>query len=543
MKDNGDHTNLCVLTLESRLECAFREDRDNLICLKSEMSGAFLMCCEEEALERQRHDDIHPLESTIDTAMLPSSKRVFDSGMVVRKFIRSGAGADLHSKPHRTVDQLQVTVDYLIRVVWKADGCSDLMRHIREFTIATRYGFVMDRLQAVRQEIVSRNITSEGITHLLEKCVLYYVVSLYECTIFCSTGASQNQSTPSSVAWFDRHLHESAISSSISTLLQFSKLLCKQQPTFYNRIETERLTLSLTAMSILQRTQRGLTASFEACSFSSVSTPDLAIDLRQVNIPDSQQSHSTSAESTPPPHPPPPTHPTLNSAGCHLSFALAVAKNVRSGNPQRAVVEAVLYHLHHNSTLLSSEEGSDRDYRTCDAVLSFFFMLLPELRAFRLLLLEKAAGKCETIPRELFKQKLWMSSDDAVSRLCTTLNLLVPQSPSLTPPPSSSSSASASSITTTTTTTLDYDVKNSILIKPSPPLQISTISKSLMTLNERIMWLDYSTDYTPSLTKVCSEISESWEDYKLAAKENDFFSNSLIEMKKVVQRRGPKRSQ
>jgi hypothetical protein len=145
-------------------------------------------------------------------------------------------------------------------------------------------------------------------------------------------------------------------------------------------------------------------------------------------------------------------------------------------------------------------------------------MLLPELRAFRLLLLEKAAGKCETIPRELFKQKLWMSSDDAVSRLCTTLNLLVPQSPSLTPPPSSSSSASASSITTTTTTTLDYDVKNSILIKPSPPLQISTISKSLMTLNERIMWLDYSTDYTPSLTKVCSEISESWEDYKLAAK-------------------------
>ena len=104
--------------------------------------NAWVYCSEEEGLDRERMLDVHVLEATDETKALAPSKRLIDPSKAVRKFIRSG-GDNLHQKlPPRSIEALhsELSVTALDR---RPDG--------------VHYAFVMDRMNAIRQELVSRS--------------------------------------------------------------------------------------------------------------------------------------------------------------------------------------------------------------------------------------------------------------------------------------------------------------------------------------------------------------------------------------------------
>ena len=153
------------------------------------------MCSEAEGLEREAEGDLHFLESTLLSRDWASSRRQADPVRVVHKFYRSDSENRHIRFPPRTFEQLVATVRHL-RHVWE----NALDRGIC-------YGFVMDRLMAVRQELVTHGdkmySTVEAVSVLAESASLYSMVY---------RGCS-----PSS--WWDEHMHEGALSSCLSTAL------------------------------------------------------------------------------------------------------------------------------------------------------------------------------------------------------------------------------------------------------------------------------------------------------------------------------------
>ena len=117
----------------------------------------FEYCSRLEIEYRQRVGDVHELESTDGTMHLPQSKRILDPSKAVKRFVRSGS-QDLHkSFPKRTIPQIEATIDYLLLNIWsshvsKTVAIVQLSQH--QVTLSVLYAFVMDRIQAVRQEVV-----------------------------------------------------------------------------------------------------------------------------------------------------------------------------------------------------------------------------------------------------------------------------------------------------------------------------------------------------------------------------------------------------
>lgn len=212
----------------------------------------YRFCSFAEALERQRVCDIHILEATFETAdsKIPPSARILDKARAVKKFTRSGS-SDLHRvyEP-RNLTQLVATAHYLILDVWwnlaRNSNCVRLQhtscnRGGRNFGSA--YSFVMDRLQAIRQDIVSQSTfekNSVATIELLRSMVHFYVESMHCITSTANLYHDQQFNTrdarlptgqnvcatPLISSWFDLHSHENALSSCITTALN----LCSQLP-------------------------------------------------------------------------------------------------------------------------------------------------------------------------------------------------------------------------------------------------------------------------------------------------------------------------
>jgi hypothetical protein len=136
----------------------------------------YIYCSKEEAIERQRLIDIHPLEATDKTSSLVTSKRIYDPTRIVKKFRRSGT-SNLHlSKTIRTTIQLHSTVDYLLYNIWLNNIKND------QFPLELRYSFIMDRLRAIQQEIFTNEMISIDLAYLLYKISNFYINLLYICT-------------------------------------------------------------------------------------------------------------------------------------------------------------------------------------------------------------------------------------------------------------------------------------------------------------------------------------------------------------------------
>jgi hypothetical protein len=201
---------------------------------------SYVFCSKEEASERHRICDVHILECTDDTAdiRLPLNARVIDKSRACKKFTRSGS-SDLHKTYEpRTLLQLDATIQYLLHDIW---WCShtifdeDSTRN--RGGISSAYTFVMDRLQAVRQDIISECMFLTdpfAVINMFQSIVHFYIQSMHVITSHKSEpeihSTSENfRSHHVSLAtssWFDLYSHESSLSSCLTTAIGF----CQQLP-------------------------------------------------------------------------------------------------------------------------------------------------------------------------------------------------------------------------------------------------------------------------------------------------------------------------
>ena len=229
----------------------------------------YMFCSRGEVLERARICDVHLFEATDESSdrKNPMSCRVMDPCRAVRKFTRSGS-SDLHKTYEpRSFTQLHATVHYLLGDIWwqsTNQSCNRWNRNLLGKSgsdLGLAYTFVMDRLQAVRQDIISLNIFQSnpfGAIKLLRDIIIFYVNSMHLITsgygaLVASPSPTPGDRQPNATllygesysnghfqtddkgtsaspcisisSWFDLHSHESALSSSLTTNLGFCRQL------------------------------------------------------------------------------------------------------------------------------------------------------------------------------------------------------------------------------------------------------------------------------------------------------------------------------
>lgn len=170
-------------------------------------------CSPEEGLSRERLLDVHILEATDETARGPSNQRKIDGTKAVRKFIRSG-GDNLHSRlPPRSLDSLRKTVAYLTHMWYlRATEVDEDDR-----AVAVCYHFVMDRLNAVRQELVSEKRKGLEVLRLLLSIVRTYIFVGVRCREI--TEIKADITIEDKESWYDPHMLDSSTISCVTAAL------------------------------------------------------------------------------------------------------------------------------------------------------------------------------------------------------------------------------------------------------------------------------------------------------------------------------------
>ncbi len=163
---------------------------------------AYAYCSEVEARERQSRYDIDPLEATEATKLERRELREHDPLKIIKKFNRSAAGEDMQSKyaSSRSNEELYSCALYL-QDLW----------NINKNNAFNTYGFIMDRIRAIRQEIVIENITVDSykVVDILDVIVSFYIQSWEDIIVLGSRNS----------AWFDEVLHQRALSSCLASII------------------------------------------------------------------------------------------------------------------------------------------------------------------------------------------------------------------------------------------------------------------------------------------------------------------------------------
>ena len=179
---------------------------------------AYLLCSQAEALAREASCDLHSLESTSETRFLAPSRRRHDPNNVVKKHVRN------NTEEPRALERLHLVVAHLV-ALWRgvraevhtaelgprpdAAGMSAVANNL-----ASHYVFIVDRLTAVRQDLVALNIPPTlPLLRLLETIFDFYVSSLYEC---CKMAALMQHRHSVANRWFDQTLHQGSMYSCAS---------------------------------------------------------------------------------------------------------------------------------------------------------------------------------------------------------------------------------------------------------------------------------------------------------------------------------------
>lgn len=126
------------------------------------------MCPSDEVKMREQRKLLHILEMVPGTQS--SKKPKADVKKVVKAFQRSAAGKYMTDKNNlRTPNALLYTVHYLLNDI----ACSN------KYSWKIKYDFIMDRLRAVRQDMIIQNLSRSYYVLLLQPIVRFYAFTSY----------------------------------------------------------------------------------------------------------------------------------------------------------------------------------------------------------------------------------------------------------------------------------------------------------------------------------------------------------------------------
>mmetsp|Transcript_19790 Transcript_19790/g.29634 ORF Transcript_19790/g.29634 Transcript_19790/m.29634 type:complete len:528 (-) Transcript_19790:11-1594(-) len=151
------------------------------------------MCSEEEAVDRQRFNELSLLESTImnrSSSKAHPKERIPHPKRCVKKYRRSAAGGGVitnGTEVRRNIHKLEATVNYLLGVIFPAQSSSPSAQPEDIFRVSLLQSvlFVDDRIRAVQVDLTT--LLGEGITvttirsvrHIQAKILRYHLLSQY----------------------------------------------------------------------------------------------------------------------------------------------------------------------------------------------------------------------------------------------------------------------------------------------------------------------------------------------------------------------------
>ncbi|KAH7714190.1 SAC3/GANP/Nin1/mts3/eIF-3 p25 [Aphelenchoides avenae] len=130
------------------------------------------MCPDEEADFRIANCLVHPLESANPWENVPARKRKALRPKMVKAYSRPAAGKDIIPSQLRPFGILLRTTEYLLGLSKENDAPERW---------PTTYGFVVDRLRAVRQDLIVQELAPHQTSMLLESMIPYYLKAEVRC--------------------------------------------------------------------------------------------------------------------------------------------------------------------------------------------------------------------------------------------------------------------------------------------------------------------------------------------------------------------------
>lgn len=447
-------------------------------------SPYFQFCSVVEAEHRQKVHDVHTLESTLETRDLRPSQRMMDPTLAVKKFYRTGSLS--HDSSHRSFEALDITVHYLIFNIWNSDSLI-YIQNIDPFNLAfnfnslplphlfipqsiiddfgMRYGFVMNRMNAVRQEIVIHTPELLGtigngqqntydifkVINLLVIIIRFYIqvefiVSKISChlshTLLLRLHRNKEKEKNPILSWFDNELHKSSTTSCISTAIHGCRMYLvsmskhkhsRQTPSSsvsnslqvpVTQLELHCLTLldELNSYVILINQSEHIIAAVKQCQSvkifnATTSTISLINNLTMhssTTFIDSLKDMANYNEKA-------------EDIFKYSKIVTALVCQIRQGNP--AGISTFFKHL--VTCCLQSQSQSQHSSHllqrppTQHIILSLMAILssmVPELRIWRLIYANKTANKAEVVSKASMNGRIWVDSQhEIITRLICEL--------------------------------------------------------------------------------------------------------------------------
>lgn len=134
------------------------------------------MCPPREIASREKQRRLHFFETLAFTSPTSNSsgqqaKLKADSRVVVKEFSRSAAGKSIDPSDLRPANVLLKTMNYLIGEIASKDSV---------YSWQMIYGFVFDRIRAIRQDLVVQRITGKPVVEIFEKACRFHILSGYK---------------------------------------------------------------------------------------------------------------------------------------------------------------------------------------------------------------------------------------------------------------------------------------------------------------------------------------------------------------------------
>ena len=148
----------------------------------TELSKSFIrgtcmqMCPPREIASREKQRRLHFFETLAFTSPTSNSssqqeKLKVDSRAAVKEFSRSAAGKSIDPSDLRPANVLLRTMNYLIEEIASRDSV---------YPWQMIYGFVFDRIRAIRQDLVVQRITGKPVVEIFEKACRFHILSGYK---------------------------------------------------------------------------------------------------------------------------------------------------------------------------------------------------------------------------------------------------------------------------------------------------------------------------------------------------------------------------
>ena len=236
----------------------------------------YVYCNKNEAIQRQNDHDIHQLESTNDTSHFDITKRIMLPSRIVKRYLRSSSNDVYKSYEPRTSEQLIKTVHYLLSKIWFIGNNDHNHHHVLTFPLSIRYSFIMDRLQAVRQELVLCETPSDVSIPILCNICQYYIHSMHTLSSTSSSvSSSSNSNSNNNSIWYDSQLHETALNTCI-TRIQGSLTNTNNNNNKHIILCTMAVySILIRVTDILKNIFNSLSSSSSSSILSSIQIPDL----------------------------------------------------------------------------------------------------------------------------------------------------------------------------------------------------------------------------------------------------------------------------